>query len=217
MLVCATLSLALVWAASVSGASHSNGAAPGMTITADVDVSAALRETSDRWLSVNIDGSQMVGFPYSDPILRVMAQELGGRSYLRVGAFATVVRHCALGVFLPATHTSLHTALLRTTCHRSTVSGGTTSDTAFYAMSGAAPTTPPPGYKIVVTAATVDNLCGFAAGAGMKVIFGINAGKGGSGTLPCCPPWPHTPHDAASAAGSFTASNRAWLPALRAA
>ena len=78
--------LALAFGPWAGSAAPDGATSPGMTIAADVNVEAPLRTTSPRWLSVNIDGSQVVEFPYSDPILRVMAQELGGRSYLRVGA-----------------------------------------------------------------------------------------------------------------------------------
>ena len=63
-------------------------AAVGMTITAAPDTSTVLRATDDRYLSVNIDGSQLAHFPFQDSVLNSLAQSLGGRSYLRVGTWS---------------------------------------------------------------------------------------------------------------------------------
>ncbi len=132
------------------------GAGTHAQITVGGDVPVAV--VSDRFLSVTVDTAQLVGADFWTPGVT----DAGGVDHVAPYDFS---RPRLRALAQPLGH-----AWLRI--------GGTDADRTFYAVDGAPPRTPPPGYRWILTRAELDGAAELARALDFTILFTLNAGMG---------------------------------------
>jgi heparanase 1 len=129
--------------------------------TVTVDASAPVAVVAPEYLSFAIDMSQVVGGKWWDP-------EAEGRE---VGSGTVAAAQFDFDrVQLDRMVQALKPAYLRV--------GGSESDKVYYAVEGAPPESPPPGFESVLTRERWDDVLAFAQRNGLPLVFTLNAGPG---------------------------------------
>jgi heparanase 1 len=126
-----------------------------------VDLAAPAATVAPEFLSFAIDMSQVVGGKWWDPA--AAGVETGSGT---VAATQLDFNRVRLDRMVQA----LKPAYLRV--------GGSESDKAYYALDGALPTEPPPGFESVLTRERFDDVLDFAQRNGLPLVFTLNAGPG---------------------------------------